>query len=357
MIKKQTWMAILATVVLLAGVGCGDSPEEIDPDKGGGTEQEGPEKPEPEKPEPAPAFVLMLSEAEAMNFRISVESDDPQRNYFVGITTRADFDRLKTAQAVAETLVELEKGYGTIDWTTPDDQLIYRGNKTIDAGRIWSLKPKSDYAVVVFGVGAEGAITTDVFHDFISTTAVMPSQNRLSVSVAPESANVSVTTTNADPYFLDCIATSRIEGYPTDKLAEFLIGSYGSAISECIETGDVTRDFTRLLEEDTDYCAVAFGYLGGYPTTDIVVVPFHTPGGELKPQDCTFSSTVADITLQRGHHHHQTLESRYPLFLAGLQHDAYRKLPQGSRRRTTDGRRTGNYRRSALRASRHRDHA
>lgn len=97
----------------------------------------------------------MLSEAEAMNFRISVESDDPQRNYFVGITTRADFDRLKTAQAVAETLVELEKGYGTIDWTTPDDQLIYRGNKTIDAGRIWSLKPKSDYAVVVFGVGAE----------------------------------------------------------------------------------------------------------------------------------------------------------------------------------------------------------
>ena len=60
----------------------------------------------------------------------------------------------------------------------------------------------------------------------------------------------------------------------------------------------MTRDFTRLLEEDTDYCAVAFGYLGGYPTTDIVVVPFHTPGGELKPQDCTFSSTVADITLQ-----------------------------------------------------------
>ena len=90
MIKKRTWMAILATVVLLAGVGCGDSPEE-----GGGTEQEGPEKPEPEKPEPAPAFVLMLSEAEAMNFRISVEPDDSQRNYFVGITTRADFDRLK----------------------------------------------------------------------------------------------------------------------------------------------------------------------------------------------------------------------------------------------------------------------
>jgi len=219
MIKKQTWMAILATVVLLAGARLRRFARRDRSRQGGGVpNRRGPEKPEPEKPEPAPAFVLMLSEAEAMNFRISVESDDPQRNYFVGITTRADFDRLKTAQAVAETLVELEKGYGTIDWTTPDDQLIYRGNKTIDAGRIWSLKPKSDYAVVVFGVGAEGAITTDVFHDFISTTAVMPSQNRLSVSVAPESANVSVTTTNADPYFLDCIATSRPHPGTTDDL-------------------------------------------------------------------------------------------------------------------------------------------
>lgn len=42
MIKKQTWMAILASVVLLAGVGCGDSPEEIDPDKGGGYRTGGP---------------------------------------------------------------------------------------------------------------------------------------------------------------------------------------------------------------------------------------------------------------------------------------------------------------------------
>ena len=41
MIKKQTWMAILATVVLLAGVGCGDSPEEIDPDESGIDAREG----------------------------------------------------------------------------------------------------------------------------------------------------------------------------------------------------------------------------------------------------------------------------------------------------------------------------
>lgn len=195
----------------------------------------------------------------------------------MGITTRADFDRLQTAQAVAEAFVEIERKHGQIDWTTPDDKLVFRGDKTFDAGASWELRPKSAYAVVVFGVGAEGAITTGVFHDFISTTEVPPSDNRLTVSVAPESALVTVTAANDDPYFLDCVEAKRIEGYPTDRLAEFLIGSYGNAISSCIETGDVTRDFIRLLEEDTDYCAVAFGYLGGYPTTDIVVIPFHTP--------------------------------------------------------------------------------
>ena len=295
--KKRLFAAAFVVAALLTGAACGDSHEEPEPPVGeGGTEQE---RPDGEKPvQPADAFVLTLSDAGPTTFRLTVEPRDPQTNYYVGITTRADFDRLQTAQAVAEAFVEIERKHGQIDWTTPDDKLVFRGDKTFDAGASWELRPKSAYAVVVFGVGAEGAITTGVFHDFISTTEVPPSDNRLTVSVAPESALVTVTAANDDPYFLDCVEAKRIEGYPTDRLAEFLIGSYGNAISSCIETGDVTRDFTRLLEEDTDYCAVAFGYLGGYPTTDIVVIPFHTPGGELRPQDCTFTATVSDITLQ-----------------------------------------------------------
>lgn len=281
----KNWIFAAVCAMLLTGA-CSDS-------EGPNTD---PEVPGPELPtEP---FTLTLSGAGATTFTIDIVPDDPQGNYYVGITTRADFDKLKTAQAVAEAFVQIEKSHGEIDWTVADDKLIFKGSKTIDAGVSWELKPKSAYAVVVFGVGAEGEITTDVIHDFISTTEVPASTNRLAVVVTPNSAEVSVTTTNGDPYFLDCIETKRIEGYPTEHLAEFLIGSYGATISSCLETGDVKRDFTRLLEEDTDYCAVAFGYLSGYATTDIVVVPFHTPGGELKPQDCTFSSTVTDITLQ-----------------------------------------------------------
>lgn len=296
MTKKWTLTTVFVIAALLMGTGCGDSQEDPEP-PGEGPKQENPGGDDPDTPDNEP-FRLTLSEAGPMSFKIVVEPDDPQGNYYVGITTRADFDRLQTAQAVAEAFVQIEKGHGEIDWTKADDKLIFKGDKTIDAGTSWELKPKSAYAVVVFGVGAEGAITTDVIHDFISTTEVAASTNRLTVAVTPNSAEISVTTTTNDPYFLDCIEAKRIEGYPTERLAEFLIGSYGATISSCIETGDVKRDFTRLLEEDTDYCAVAFGYLGGYPTTDIVVIPFHTPGGELKPQDCTFLSSVTAITLQ-----------------------------------------------------------
>lgn len=234
-------------------------------------------------------FELALSDAEPINFRIAVTPADDATVYYVGVTTRTDFDRLGSAQAVAEAFIEIEKKHDRIDWTTPDSKLLFRGPKTFYAADMWELRPKTEYAVVVFGVEAEGVISTDAVHGFAATTTVEASENRLTVSVAENSARVKVTTTNDDPYFLDCIEASRIEGYPLGKLAEHLIGSYGPTIGECIETGGVERDFMRLLEEDTDYCAVAFGYLGGYPTTDIVVVPFHTPGGELVPRECTFT--------------------------------------------------------------------
>ena len=267
--------------IVLAGGGCSDSDDS--------------KRTPPGPPDPEP-LKLTLSDPGPMTFTIRIESADPQTNYYVGVTTREDFERLETPEAVAGAFVQIENERGEIDWTKADGQLVHNGSKTIDAGKQWNLLPKRKYAVIVFGVGAEGAITVAPVYDFVTTTAVSPSENRLTVKVEPETAVVTVTTTNGDPYFLDCIEADRIEDYPTDRLAEFLIGSYGGNIDACIEQGDVERDFSRLVEEDTDYYAVAFGYLGGYPTTEIEIVPFHTAGGELVPQDCTFTFDVTGIT-------------------------------------------------------------
>ena len=116
MTKKWTLTTVFVIAALLMGTGCGDSQEDPEP-PGEGPKQENPGGDDPDTPDNEP-FRLTLSEAGPMSFKIVVEPDDPQGNYYVGITTRADFDRLQTAQAVAEAFVQIEKGHGEIDWTT-----------------------------------------------------------------------------------------------------------------------------------------------------------------------------------------------------------------------------------------------
>lgn len=245
-------------------------------------------------------FDMTLSGAEPQSFTIDIKARDGQQNYYVGVTTRTEFEKLESPAAVAEAFIQLEEQNGQVDWSVADGQLVHKGDKSIEAGDVWNLKPKTEYAVMVFGVTAEGALATDPVYGFIATTEVQPSTNRISITVEPGTALVKVQTTNSDPYFLNCIEADRIEGYPLDQLAQHMIGIYGMALDQCIETGNVERDFTSILDEDTDYCAVAFGCVAGYPTTDVVVVEFHTPGGELVPQDCTFESQVTDLNATGG---------------------------------------------------------
>ena len=246
--------------------------------------------------ETVPALELNISNETATSFTIDIASTDPQLLYYVGVTNKADFDRLGDPTAVAEGFVQIENEKGLIEWTKADGQLVHQGSKTIEAEDMWSLLPKREYAVVAFGVGAGGSITTDPVCEFVTTTAVSPSENVLTVSVAEETGVVKVSATNDDPYFLDCIEADRLTDVPEERLAEHIIGIYGGNIESCIEQGSVERDFSRILEEDCDYCAVAFGYVGGYATTEVVLVKFHSAGGELVPQDCTFEFKVENIT-------------------------------------------------------------
>lgn len=244
-----------------------------------------------------PSLELTVSDIGATTFTVSVKSSDPSTLYYVGITTRESYDNLGDPMAVAEGFVQIANESGTVDWTHADGQLIHQGDLTIDAGELWTIKPKRDYAILAFGVGEGGKITLDPVYEFVTTTAVAPSENKLEVSVDAQTGIVTVNATNDDPYFLDCIEADRLTDVPEERLAEHIIGIYGSLIDNCLETGSVERDFSRILEEDTDYYAVAFGYLGGYSTTSVTMVPFHSAGGELVPQDCTFDFDVKDITM------------------------------------------------------------
>lgn len=244
-----------------------------------------------------PSLELTISNIEATTFTVNVKSSDPKTLYYVGITTRESYDNLGDPMAVAEGFVQIANESGMVDWTKADGEFVHQGDLTVEAGELWTIKPKRNYAILAFGVGEGGEITLDPVYEFVTTSAVAPSENKLDVSVNAETGIVTVTAANDDPYFLDCIEADRLTDVPEERLAEHIIGIYGGLIDNCIETGSVERDFSRILEEDTDYYAVVFGYLGGYPTTSVTLVPFHSAGGELVPQDCTFDFDIKDITM------------------------------------------------------------
>ena len=133
-------------------------------------------------------FDMTLSGAEPQSFTIDIKARDGQQNYYVGVTTRTEFEKLESPAAVAEAFIQLEEQNGQVDWSVADGQLVHKGDKSIEAGAVWNLKPKTEYAVMVFGVTAEGALATDPVYGFIATTEVQPSTNRISITVEPGTA-------------------------------------------------------------------------------------------------------------------------------------------------------------------------
>lgn len=250
----------------------------------------------PPEPLPEKSFLMEISSVSATTFVLHVVPQKDAGNYFIGVTTRASFENMGGDPAeAARAFVEIENARSQVDWGVADGVIVHNGECRVDAGTYWNIKPKSEYAVIVFGVDAAGGVTTDPLCDYVTTPAVDASQNRIVVEATVDGV-VTVTTTTDDPYFLDCIEVSRLSDIPDDKLAEFIIGSYGPRIESCIETGGVTRDFSRILELETDYYAVAFGYEAGVATTELVKTPFRTRPDELVPVDCTFQVEVKNIT-------------------------------------------------------------
>lgn len=243
-----------------------------------------------------PSFAVEVADVAATDFTIRVDPADETGNYYVGLTTRSSYDALGgDPLAAARAFVEMASSIEELDWSVADGTYVRRGATTIRAGAIWSLRPKTTFALVVFGVDARGGVVGEPVCAFVTTTPVAPSANRLTVT-ATEEGIVKVEASTDEPYFLDCIEAARLEGIPDERLAEFLIGSYGPGVEACIERGGVTRDFARLLEPDTDYFAVAFGCEAGYATTEVVKVPFRTRPDEPVTVDCTFEVRVDDIT-------------------------------------------------------------
>lgn len=126
-----------------------------------------------------------------------------------------------------------------------------------------------------------------------TSASIEPSENQITLTVGTitqSTVELSATTTNEDPYVVIPVTKSVVAGLSDEELFTLLYEEYDYLLDEYTYEGNRTRTYTRLRPE-TEYTALAFGYLGGTMTTRMWKADFTTiASGD--PADCTFDISV-----------------------------------------------------------------
>lgn len=177
-------------------------------------------------------------------------------------------------EAVFDSWMELIGWYLDYNYTAEEliAALCVQGTQTISK----DLTYESDYIVIAFAVNDDAFLCSKASYEIFRTGDVEKSDNEISLSlghVGSRKAQVTVSTTNSDPYALVVMESKFLDKFTTDdEVAEYCI-EY-SRITPM--TGNVEKVVSNLAPE-TRYSLVAFGYYGKVKTTDkIARVDFTT---------------------------------------------------------------------------------
>lgn len=146
--------------------------------------------------------------------------------------------------------------------------------------------------------GARHAGTTDYGYrqKEFRTLAVQPSDITFTITadqITGSGAQITCTPSNNDYYFFDLWATADLEGLNDEELVAMIEAFYdeNGGMNGHIGRGPVVLDGEGMLEADTGYTALAFGYDAYTCNSDIARMTFRTlPAGAAA--DCTFEITV-----------------------------------------------------------------
>ncbi len=160
---------------------------------------------------------------------------------------------------------------------------------------IQSLFGSTTYHLLAVAIDPQGNPISEVTDYTFESMKTPVSLNTFTIQIPEEkisfaSAEITILTTNQDPY--TWFMTTSEQGTP-EELAETYIEEMGLLLNtgySDIYTGKQTFTYTNLLEPDTDYTIVVFGYEAGR-TTSIESSRFKTlPAGD--PTQTTFQFTV-----------------------------------------------------------------
>lgn len=143
-----------------------------------------------------------------------------------------------------------------------------------------NLEPETDYVLAVFAVNEDCLAASEPSTEEVTTGAVEPSDNRLTITVSDvkaTTAHLDIQASNDDPYAYLVYYASEFEGMSDDEIMEYAI----MRLSMTTASGNVSKELVDLPSSE-DLVVLAFGYAGGtVPTTDLFRADFTTLDAEI----------------------------------------------------------------------------
>lgn len=163
-------------------------------------------------------------------------------------------------------------------------EITYEGEREVH----FSLEENTEYIAFAMGVAPDGTINTEISQINVTTTEVLPSENKIEINISdikPRSVKYTINTTNQDAYVFVMDPAVFWEGMSDEEILEGLMGY--DLMSNIRMGGD--ENIAEGMNADTEYLALAFGYSAGKVTTDLVKVPFRTEPADISEANAKIS--------------------------------------------------------------------
>lgn len=247
---------------------------------------------------------VSVTDVEAFQAVIQVNSSEPDPTYVMLNLTRADFERFATDGELTAYYIDLFRTVASSYGITLEallEQLFYTGNirEEID-----NLIPQTDYVAIAFGLNADATVTSEVFSMAYTTPAPPYYEKGVDFEVRtlkPNYMDVELLPgSNEYRYYADVLTKSEFEAFPSlEEFADIVIGELkdvidmNNAFGNPITWDDITyqnnNSFSvNTLYSNSDYTTYAFGLSNGYRTTDVTTTNVTTPAPAVT-SDCTFA--------------------------------------------------------------------
>ena len=239
-------------------------------------------------------FEIEVFDLHSSHCKVKIVPSDPDAPYFCGVATEeylSTFGPLDDMHATATNFIE------TMLLENSDLSISELMKTGVYEREVTGLQPEQSFVVFVCYTGEMGEIISDVESLTTVTPALEQVDNYFEIEIdqiTATSAMLFITPSTDDEYVWLEFPEFVYKDMTMDELAAFLEKNYKPFFGLHTNTGEMVHSFDGVLDPDTEYMIIVFGYDGGF-TTPLATKKFRTLEPN-DPKDVTFGIELGTLT-------------------------------------------------------------